>query len=63
MLSSLGKIPAVGKVAALLWFDRLDAAGVAAFEKNIGAVGMGFEHESTTAGVELGMSTDEVFFA
>ena len=38
--------PLVGKIAALLGFDRLDGAGVGALEEDARAVRFGFEHET-----------------
>ncbi len=52
--------PLVGKIAALLGFDRLDGAGVDAFEKNAGSVRVGFKHEAGAAGAEFGVLRDEL---
>jgi hypothetical protein len=51
--------PFVRKIAALLRFDRLDGAGVHAFEKNARAVRFGFEHQAGAAGAEFGVLRDE----
>ena len=51
--------PFVGEAAALLGFDRLDGAGIDAFEENAGAVGVGLQHEAGAAGAELGVLRDE----
>jgi hypothetical protein len=43
----------------LLGFDRLNGAGVDAFEEDAGAVWVGFEHEAGAAGAEIGVLRDE----
>ena len=56
-----GEVPSVGKSAALLRFDGLDAA-VLAFEEDTGSVGLIDEGEATAVGAEAGVGADEIGF-
>ena len=54
-----GEVPGVGKIAALLGFDRLDLA-VLSLEENAGAVGLVDKGKAATIGAEPGVALDKV---
>ena len=60
-IAPTGEVPSVGKSAALLRFDGLDAA-VLAFEEDTGSVGLIDEGEATAVGAEAGVGPDELGF-
>ena len=60
-IAPTGEVPSVGKSAALLRFDGLDAA-VLAFEEDTGSVGLIDEGEAAAVGAEAGVGPDELGF-
>lgn len=57
-----GKIPEIGKLAALLRFDRLDRA-IVAFQKNTGAVRLFPQRQPAAIPTQPGELLDEIGFA
>lgn len=57
-----GEVPEVGKVAALLRFDRLNRA-IHSLEENAGAVGLLFQAQTTAILSQSGEALDEIVFA
>ena len=56
------EVPQIGKIAALLWFDRLNRA-VVAFEKNAFAIRFVEQGQSISVTGKPGVSLDEIEFA